>query len=56
MFIPDDVTIPEVTLETGLDDLVGLESGNHDVEDPEEDEDAGRDGLDVLGAAQFATD
>jgi len=45
-----------VRLETGLDDFVGLESGDHDVEDPEEDEDAGGDGLDVLGTTQLTAD
>ena len=42
-------------LETGLDDFVSLESGDHDVEDPQEDEDAGGDGLDVLGTSQFTS-
>ena len=50
------MVVPARGLEAGLDDLVGLESRNHDVEDPEEDEDAGGDGLDVLGAAQLAAD
>jgi len=45
-----------VDLETGLDDFVSLESGDHDVEDPEEDEDGSGDGLDVLRAAQLAAD
>lgn len=52
--------VPEVgmivRLETGLDDFVGLEGGDHDVEDPEEDEDSGGDGLDVLGTSQLTTD
>ena len=42
-------------LETGLDDFVSLESGDHDVEDPEEDKDAWGDGLDVLGTSQFTS-
>ena len=50
------MVVPARGLESGLDDLVGLEGRNHDVEDPEEDEDAGGDGLDVLGAAQLAAD
>jgi len=45
-----------VDLKTGLDDFVSLESGDHDVEDPEEDEDGSGDGLDVLRAAQLAAD
>jgi hypothetical protein len=40
-------------LETGLDDFVSLECGDHDVEDPEEDEDGRGNGLDVLGSSQF---
>ena len=42
------------SLESGVDDLVGLEGGDHDVEEPEADEDAGRDRLDGLGAAELA--
>ena len=43
-------------LEPGLDHFVSFECGDHDVEDPEEDEDAGGDGLDVLWSSQFTTD
>ena len=42
------------TLEPGVDDLVGLQGGDHDEGDPEEDEDAGGDGLDAPGAAELA--
>ncbi len=41
-------------LEPWLDDLVGLQSGDHDVERPEEDEERGGDGLDGLWPAQLA--
>lgn len=44
-----------VRLETGLDDFVSLECGDHDIEDPEEDEDGRGNGLDVLGSSQFTS-
>ena len=46
-----DIRVP---LEAGVEDLVCLHGGDEDVGDPEEDEDAGGDRLDALGAAQLA--
>lgn len=43
-----------IGLETGVDDFVGLQSGNEHVEDPEENKDGGSDGLDRFGTAQLA--
>ena len=44
-----------LVLEARFDDLVGLEGGDHDVGDPEADEDARGDRLDGLGPAELAS-
>ena len=44
------------SLESGIDDLVGLQGGDHDISDPQAAEDAGSDGLDGLGTSEFASD
>ena len=44
----------KIGLETGIDDFVGFQGGNEHVEAPEENKDAGSDGLDRFGAAQLA--
>ena len=46
--------IIKIGLETGIDDFVGFQGGNEHVEAPEENKDAGSDGLDRFGAAQLA--
>ena len=39
----------------GLDDLVGLHGRESDEDDPEEDEEPGRDDLDELRASEFSS-
>ena len=41
-------------LKSWLDDVIGLEGGNHDVGDPQADEEARGEGLDGLGPAQLS--
>ena len=42
------------SLEAGLDDIVHLQSRDHDVEAPEEDKDGRRDGLEELGSSELS--
>ena len=42
-------------LESGIDDTIGLHSGNGDIEAPEEDKDARGDGLEGFGTAKLST-
>ena len=41
-------------LESGIDDTIGLHGGDGNIEDPEEDKDAGGDGLVDLGASELS--
>ena len=41
-------------LESGIDDTVGLHGGDGDIEAPEEDKDAGGNGLVDLGATELS--
>ena len=44
------------SLEAGLDDIVHLQSRDHDVEAPEEDKEGRRDGLEELGSSELSAD
>ena len=44
------------SLEAGLDDIVHLQSRDHDVEAPEEDKEGRRDGLEELGSSKLSAD
>ena len=51
----DDSRVSVIVLKSRFDNFVGFKSWHEDIEDPEEDEDAGGDDLKFSGATQLTT-